>query len=422
MTFTTRRRVLGALAIAGSTAFAGCLDSATPSSEAEEGGNGTETGTETAPETENPPETAGPLYERWLPAREHPGRGGYRFLQFDHAAFRAVEESLPEDVTDPAAEHEGIAELGIDPTALESTLSFGGSLVLSGSFDPSSVTAAVEPRAESVDDRDLYTTYDGVTTGPFEDGTVAVGPETVVVQADNHRSLLGENAAETVPVKTLLGTATGDRGDRLLETNGDAKALLEATHDEPPTTGGSSILYCELFDERPNSNSDSDAPTAATGVVMAWTFADERTHLRFGFVFENDEDVDLEASTAAAENSLDLEGYDDVETARIGRTAMISGTMATDEFDVFGSSKTTSASPQAGVSIEVDGGTNEVTVTLVATNRLDALRISVDGDEKREIEDPTVGESYTVEGESGGTLTVIGAYDGDEAVITSREI
>lgn len=100
---------------------------------------------------------------------------------------------------------------------------------------------------------------------------------------------------------------------------------------------------------------------------------------------------------------------------------MVSGTMATDEFDVFGSSETTSATPQAGVSIEVDAETNEVTVTLVATNRLDALRILVDGDEEREIEDPTVGESYTVEGESGGTLTVIGAYDGDEAVITSRE-
>lgn len=418
MTFTTRRRALEALAIAGGTALAGCLDSATPSSEAEEAGDGTETGTETTPETETSSATAGSLYERWLPAREHPGRGDYRFLQFDHAAFRAVEESLPEDVTDPAAEHEGIAELEIDPTALESTLSFGGSLVLSGSFDPSSVAAAVEPRAGSVDDRDPYTTYDGVTTGPFEDGTVAVGPGTVVLQG-GHRSLLGEDAAEIVPVKTLLGTATGDRSDRLLETDGDAKALLEAAHDEPPTTGDSSILYCELFDER--SDSDSDAPTAATGVVMAWTFADERTHLRFGFVFENDEDVDLEASTAAAERSLDLEGYDDVETARIGRTAMVSGTMATDEFDVFGSSETTSATPQAGVSIEVDAETNEVTVTLVAINRLDALRISVDGDEKRDIEDPTVGESYTVEGESGGTLTVIGAYDGDEVVITSRE-
>ncbi|MCU4971527.1 hypothetical protein OB955_02060 [Halobacteria archaeon AArc-m2/3/4] len=420
MTFT-RRRLLIAAATGGTATTAGCLDSTTPSSEAEGAENGTETETETGTETEieneteRPTQTSLPLYERWLPARESRVEDEFSFLQIDHTAFRAADDNLTEDVSDPVTEDETISELGIDPASLESTLWFGGSLVLSGSFDPASVTAAVESHAESVDDRDTFTTYDGVTMDSIDDGTVAVGPATVVVQGDGLGPLLEELPGETVPVETLLETATGDRADRLFETDTDAEALLEAVHSEEPATEGSSVLYCELFDEHP------DAPAAATGVVIAWTFAGERTHLRFGFVFESDAAVDLEATTAAAEATFDLEN-DDTETVRIGRTTLIAGTIATDEFDAFGSSHSTPAAPQAGISVDVDAETNEGTVTLVAINRLDTLRILVDGDEVREIDDPAVGESYTVEGESGETLTVVGAYEGTESVIYSREL
>ncbi|MCU4750976.1 type IV pilin N-terminal domain-containing protein [Halobacteria archaeon AArc-curdl1] len=75
----------------------------------------------------------------------------------------------------------------------------------------------------------------------------------------------------------------------------------------------------------------------------------------------------------------------------------------------------TSSNPQAGFSINEDSTTDSVTVQISSIERLDTLEVTCDTSET--IDPAEVGEQVTVDCADRSDLTLIGTYDGNEAVM-----
>ena len=373
----SRRRLLAATgAGAGLASGAGCL-----------GGRGLGTddgnGADTTGETDDEPSDLTPL-EQWVPAT---GSTELLFHYRDLATVRQHEDALQPSVTEsiptvPDGDSSAFVEqLADGEPAVDSICRFGskgvaGNVVVSGSFDPDAVDAALEPATGDFDRFER----DGIS--------VAVSSETLVVSPSDGAAL------EAILAAGVEGT------DRRAETNDGFGQLVDRLD-------GSTFVWGE-YDGNENGN----------GAAFSWALGSETTTQSMVAVYADPE------RTGEFEDTMS-DRFDDVTVETDGTVGVATRTIPTADYeyrDMFAERGSQPTQPQAGVTIDVDSSARTVTVTYISSGGTDRLEIRDWTGLRDELTE--VGQAATLEYGRGasGTITIVAVRGETEAVVAEKSI
>ncbi|MGQ3414095.1 hypothetical protein ACT4ML_17845 [Natrinema sp. LN54] len=319
--------------------------------------------------SENTDESGGsdlsPL-ERWVPAS---GSSELLFHYRDLTAVRQYEDALRTDVVEsvptlPDGESSEFVEQVADgEPAVDAVCRFGskgvaGNVVVSGSFDPGAIDADREPAAG---DFEVFE-RDGVS--------VAVSEDTVVVSPSDGAAL-----------DAIL--AAGVEGiHRRIDAHGNFAQLAERV-------GDSTFLWGEY------EGSDDGA-----GAAFSWTLGAE-TATYSGLAVYADAGGTAEFEDTMADRSGNLT----IETD--GNVGVATKTIPTAEYeyrDMFAERGSQPTEPYAGVTFDRDRQSNTVTVTYQSSGTADRIEVRDESGVRAELTE--VGETETLEYESGTTATI----------------
>lgn len=438
----TRRRILEGVALASAVSAAGCLgdsdeepESADP---AEPNGDGTGTDESTTAAESDSDATAATAAaaapSTWLPGTgvvdyEAPFGFGRVHLSSFREASEGLEDYLVQDVQDPPAA--AASALGIAVEDLTALLAFPAGFVLSGDYDAGAVREAIEAAGyEARGEYGDYVVYDAVAVDPsvdrhpFEvaDSAVAVG-ESAIVVADAAGTAIegGETPTDAASIETLLDTARGET-ESLPETHAGVGAMVDALEETRVPVEASSTLHVKYY-----GAGMSETPDGTRGATASVAVGTDRVDLAVAFVFESTPNVDPIRSLVE-----DSSAYDPYETEvyASGRTVLVEGTANTtdldwiplvyEEFDRGGGD--TRAGPQVGVTFDHDADADEVTVTVVAVDRADALEILVDDETVRRVDDVTAGDAFVIDVTDADRVAVVAEYEGKKTLVDSYDV
>ncbi|GAB3026686.1 hypothetical protein [Natronobiforma cellulositropha] len=401
----TRRRLVASVPLGSALALAGCVESADLESSA---GDDAPTSDDDAPgsaggdDTASGPHTTRPLYERWLPAEE---TYEYDLLEFAALEYDAVDPAAEPLFADLRDEMNDEVEFLSDPTAIDAFLVFSGGIVFEGSFDTDAVATALREEGENERTVGEFTVID-VTDRRTD--AVAFDSSTLVL---SERTLSA--TAQPVSTPSLLETGRGD-APRLLETDADAALLLESAVEA--RTDDPAFVTFRL---------EADATgEPREGNAMAWWFGPDRIQFVGGYLFPADAEADPETAAQAADAMVDLERFHDTDVSREGRVVTVSATVPTGDLESFEPEASDQEPVRAGVSLEYDGETVQVLITSLSQGANEVtLEILVDGDVAETVTEPAVGESYTVDVQSGSDVTIVGVHEsGTRTVIATKDV
>lgn len=272
--------------------------------------------------------TSGPMgggdrsYTEWL---YEPGT----VTDNDHYSFQTVqadqivehEDELDSEVFSQFEEDiEGRYEsFNLDIDDIQSYVSFRGSRVLTGSFDLEEIREELE---EDDYDSEEHEGYD-IFVGPDERNAFGLRGDTILSIQSFYYDDMDDG------VETLIDTKRGET-DRYVDESDDFDELVTQLGSGTIRTGRT-FEEADSTDERRMRFDDQ----VARGVSL--TLNGQTSELRMVLVFDESNDIDTEEIKEVVEEQAEsgsgrwIEGFDNIEVSKSGRSAIVTGTEDTDD-------------------------------------------------------------------------------------------
>lgn len=276
--------------------------------------------------------------------------------------------------------------------------------------DDELVTALTDAGFSETGSQGEATLLEGETNGVSTTAAVVDG---VIVQS------FGDSAK----VETVLGARAGTT-DRLLANNSEVRTVVESI-------GDAEMLI--VFERRSGGSNDEPALEGSTAAGYGWQFGADTTDLTLGVTYTDGEMADPSTVADYFTGRPGVTDYDNFENAVTGRTVLITGDIATAEFDLLQSSESGGEStpqPQVQWAFEFESGTMTITHEAGDTVSASALMLAVGdsaadtqfGDQYDEV---TAGDSIDVDVsdvQSGTTVRLIWSADESSATLARTQV
>jgi len=310
----SRRNLLRAGSAAVGTAVLGSFAGCAQLTQSTGGGDDSNsTATETEPEADEP---SAP-YRAWLPEPDAFDEDHYFFRYLDYEQLRANESNFDPDVYDRYTEDEELFSRSefsaADVTgavSLEPVNDGDTPAVATGNFSATAVEDSLTDRGFE-EDRDIgeFTVYRDPSRGEFgvKDGTIV---------------LTGD--PDSAHLRTLIQTKNGEVS-RYTEASDDMATLVERFGPETFVGGTTSD---------PITEEAADPGNVQFAGQVGYSFGDavngDTTATEIAVLFETADDVDMDAISEFAGSDY-FTDYSDLSSTQAGRTAILTGTVPTDD-------------------------------------------------------------------------------------------
>jgi len=214
--------------------------------------------------------------------------------------------------------------LGVGFAGTDAQLGFGNNGVLTGEFDADDVAATLTDAGfrndGSTDDFDTY-------VGPDEDAGVALADGRAVVARST--GIFGSADNARVILRVVLDVNSGD-AESYVEDSADFGTLVDEL-------GDGAIQSARTHPETDATDTDEGAFAGEVARGVTSSFVDDGVETTFALVFAESGDVDtgdIEDWVEAAGDGT-FENFESVDVSTSDRTALVTGTEPTREYDFY---------------------------------------------------------------------------------------
>jgi hypothetical protein len=243
----------------------------------------------------------------------------YSSIMMNMGNVRSNEDNVSEDLYENFEAFEDyLSFTGIDFDEMSTTLVYNSIYVVTGSYTTEDVIEELEDN-----DYDDETDHEGFTIYLSSDGSTAVGVSEQALVA----RIQGYDSDSVDAVETIIDTKIGEE-DRYVAESEDFETLMRTLDPGAYLTG-------RTYEEQSNTDTAVGTFEHAVAGGRRWRINGETSNLKTAIVFEEADDIDLDDindwidDTGGSDQTFD--DVDDTDVKKQGRTAVITGTVDTDD-------------------------------------------------------------------------------------------